>query len=93
MKRKIVIWLIKLINWIDQPLVNNCNIGDKFEIDVKTLVPPDNKWHHCAFTVDYWLKFTGEGIVKEQFFLDGVCIKKDLREIIKLPLNEADRHV
>jgi len=75
-KMRLINFLVKCINRLDDKVYRKLEIGDKFEIDIKKLVPKDNKWHSFAFTVEYWMKWLDE----EEQKVSDVAIYKDGKE-------------
>jgi len=81
MKQKILNFLVWLMDKLDPTYLTKCSIGTKTEVNWTHYVPNDGKWHHCALTLDYWLKVGGKNIVREHKFADGKQVYKTVKEI------------
>lgn len=80
MKNKIFNLLIWVLNKWYSPQFDKCEIGTTVTIGLKHYIPNDKKWHHCALTTEYWIKVPKEGIRKENLYIDGVLVKKVLKD-------------
>ena len=85
MKRRIVQFLVSLIDWLDPQRIEigAMTFNQELSVSFKKLVPKDGKWHQCTVTFSAWL-FTGATDVKmrvddEATYIDGACVstKKD----------------
>jgi len=80
MKKKILNLLIWLIRKIDCCHLEKCSVGTKLYADFTHYVPDDKKWHHCAITVEYWLKVNDKSLIKEDIYMDGLRVSKTLNQ-------------
>ena len=81
MKNKICNFLVWILNKWLSPEFDKCQFGTTITIGLKHYIPNDNEWHHCALTTGYWIKLPKEGIMKENLYIDGVRVRKVLKEL------------
>ena len=67
-------FLVWLLSKMDKGRLEGLNIdSEEVSFKIKLYVPEDGKWHHCAATVDFWLKCNDKA-KKEKFYVDGVMV-------------------
>lgn len=76
MKTKLVTWLIKLANLIDENLVKSCDFNKRIVVDLQKYIPPDNKFHSFNLSISGHMKFPTEEAIDEEVYVDGLLVSR-----------------
>lgn len=78
MKNLLVRFLVWSLGKLSVETLVQCTIVKDCSFKISKFIPDDNKWHHMAMTVEYWIKLGADKKQEERFidagYVDGVQI-------------------
>lgn len=57
-KERLATFFIKIACFFAREHIKKMCVGKNIEIELESHIPNDEKWHHVAMTVEYWIKLS-----------------------------------